>query len=144
MTGKVNGTDNQELSDGSHVDFSSKLVVILEPETGYEVGTITGQTPVYTDEGNGATTDDMACTITNVQENKTTTPVWTQIPTYTLTLSATEIDNEGAHGTIFENVTRKGLTGYTQSDVSGSTRPSAAIPTWRSWPWPKTATFPAQ
>ena len=120
VKGTVNGSDAQTLSSGSHVDFGSALTVTLAPATGYEVGSITGQNPVYTDDGHGTTTDNKTYTISDVQADQNINAVWASIPTYSLTLSAETIDAGGAHGSISANVTRKGMDDYAQSNVTNS------------------------
>ena len=86
VTGTVNGVEVTELPSGSYVDFGSDFTVTLKPDVGYEVGAMIGLDPAYTDT-TGQTTDDKACTISNVQTDQTITPVWMSAPTSEISYS---------------------------------------------------------
>ncbi|MDO4517123.1 MAG: S-layer homology domain-containing protein, partial [Bacillota bacterium] len=115
VKGTVNGTANTPVDNGGYVDLGTELTVTLKPSTGYEVGNLgTDITAAYTD-GNGTTTDDKTYTISNVQTNQTIVPVWTEIPTVTVSHSVVDkngTDASGLDGTLTMSVTRKGMSDY--------------------------------
>lgn len=111
VKGTKDGTSTT-INSGNYVDFGTGLTVTLKPSTGYEVGTITGQSPVYTDE---AHSDEKSYTISDVQADQTITPVWTEIPQYAVTYSVVDTNGiapGGTNGTLSASVTRKGLEAY--------------------------------
>ena len=123
VKGTVNGKANTTLETGDYVDFGTDLTVTLKPAKGYEVGTMEGVSPVYTD-GDGATTDNKSYTITNVQGNQTIKPAWLAIPTTTVNWSV--IDKTpgtagGTDGTLKATVTRKGMDSYKVTDSTAGT-----------------------
>ncbi len=114
VKGTVNGTEATVLN-GNYVDFYTDLTVTLKPNTGYEVGTMDGVSPVYT----GTTTDNKSYTISDVQSNQTITPVWSAIPTTTVNWSVidkTPNTDGGTDGTLKATVTRKGMSNYAVTD----------------------------
>lgn len=98
----------QTLSANSYVDFGTSLTVTLKPSTGYEVGSIAGQSPVYTD---AAHSDEKSYTISNVQADQTITADWAALPQYSVTYSVVDTGS-GANGTLTASVNRKGLEAY--------------------------------
>ena len=98
-------------SGSSYLDFGSDLTVTLSPDTGCEVDSSIDA--VYTD-GTGSTTDDKTFTITDVQTNQTIVPVWTEIPTVTVSHSVVDKSGNGTglDGTLTMSVTRKNMKAY--------------------------------
>ena len=114
VKGTVNGTADTVLTNGAHVDFGTSLTVTLAPDKGYEVGTMEGVTPVYTDR-TGETTDNKSYTISDVQIDQAITPIWSAIPTTTVNWSVidkTPDTDGGTDGTLKATVTRKGMSSY--------------------------------
>jgi len=123
VKGTVNGMANTTLTSGAHVDFGTDLTVTLAPDTSYEVGTMEGVSPVYTD-GTGTTTDNKSYTINNVQNDQTITPVWSAIPTTTVNWSVIDKTPDtagGTDGTLKATVTRKGMDSYKETDSTAGT-----------------------
>lgn len=122
----VKGTaDNKEklLTTDNYVDFGTSLKVTLTPDTGYEVGSMDGVSPAYTD-GTGTTTDNKSYTISDVQNDQTITPVWSAIPTTTVNWSVidkTPDTDGGTDGTLKATVTRKGMSAYAVTDSKDGT-----------------------
>ena len=111
----------QTLSESSYVDPGTDLTVTLSPAKGYEVGTITGYSPAFTD-GTGDTTDDKTYTISDVQANQTITAVWSAIPQYSVTYSVVDTNDSaagGINGTLAAAVSRKGLDTYKDDSFTG-------------------------
>lgn len=122
VKGTVDGT-KKTLTTGNYVDFGTSLTVTLAPDKGYEVGTMDGVSPVYTD-GNGTTTDNKSYTISGVDENQTITPVWSEIPTTTVNWSVIDKapnTDGGTDGTLKATVTRKGMSNYAVPDSTAGT-----------------------
>lgn len=122
VKGTVDGT-KKTLTTGNYVDFGTSLTVTLAPDKGYEVGTMDGVSPVYTD-GNGTTTDNKSYTISGVDENQTITPVWSEIPTTTVNWSVIDKapnTDGGTDGTLTATVTRKGMSNYAVPDSTTGT-----------------------
>ena len=120
IKGTKNGTSDQAITTGSYVDFNTDLTVTLIPNTGYEVGSCKANEIALSGATAAENPDGKTYSITGVQTGQTIEAEWASIPTYTLTLLAETIDDGGAHGTISANVTRNGLSDYTQSDVTNS------------------------
>ncbi|WP_270580001.1 Ig-like domain-containing protein [Butyricicoccus sp. OF27-2pH9A] len=123
VKGTVDGTPETVLATNNYVDFGTSLTVTLTPDKGYEVGTMNGVTPAYTD-GTGNTTDNKSYAISNVQNDQTITPVWSAIPTTTVNWSVidkTPDTNGGTDGTLKATVTRKGMGAYAVTDSKDGT-----------------------
>ena len=123
VKGTVNGTANTTLKTDDHVDFGTSLTVTLVPDKGYEVGTMEGVSPVYTD-GTGTTTDNKSYTINNVQNDQTITPVWSAIPTTTVNWSVIDKAPDtagGTDGTLKATVTRKNMDSYAVTNSEDGT-----------------------
>ena len=121
-TVEVKGTE-KTLTTGNYVDFGTSLTVTLTPDKDYEVGSMDGVTPAYTD-GTGTTTDNKSYAISNVQNDQTITPVWSAIPTTTVNWSVidkTPDTNGGTDGTLKATVTRKGMSAYAVTDSKDGT-----------------------
>lgn len=122
VKGTVDGTE-KTLTTGNYVDFGTSLTVTLTPDTGYEVGSMNGVSPAYTD-GTGTTTDNKSYTISGVDKNQTIKPVWSAIPTTTVNWSVidkTPDTNGGTNGTLKATVTRKSMSAYAVTDSKGGT-----------------------
>ena len=125
VKGTVDGTPETVLATNNYVDFGTSLTVTLTPDKGYEVGTMNGVTPAYTD-GTGTTTDNKSYTISDVQNDQTITPVWSAIPTTTVNWSVidkTPDTNGGTDGTLKATVTRKGMSNYAVTNSEAGTFP---------------------
>lgn len=125
VKGTVDGTPETVLATNNYVDFGTSLTVTLTPDKGYEVGTMNGVTPAYTD-GTGNTTDNKSYAISNVQNDQTITPVWSAIPTTMVNWSVidkTPDTNGGTDGTLKATVTRKGMSNYAVTNSEDGTFP---------------------
>ena len=122
VKGTVDGTE-KTLTTGNYVDFGTSLTVTLTPDKGYEVGTMDGVSPVYTD-GTGTTTDNKSYTISGVDKNQTIKPAWSAIPTTTVNWSVidkTPDTDGGTDGTLKATVTRKDMSDYAVTDSKDGT-----------------------
>lgn len=122
VKGTVDGTE-KTLTTGNYVDFGTSLTVTLTPDKGYEVGSMDGVTPAYTD-GTSTITDNKSYAIRNVQNDPTITPVWSAIPTTTVNWSVidkTPDTNGGTDGTLKATVTRKGMSNYAVTNSEDGT-----------------------
>ena len=123
VKGTVDGTPETVLATNNYVDFGTSLTVTLAPDTGYEVGTMDGVSPVYTD-GTGTTTDNKSYTISGVDKNQTIKPVWSAIPATMVNWSVidkTPDTDGGTDGTLKATVTRKGMSAYAVTDSKDGT-----------------------
>ncbi|MGE9972551.1 S-layer homology domain-containing protein [Candidatus Pseudoscillospira sp. SGI.172] len=121
VTGTVNGETNATVNNGGYVDLGSNLAVTLSPAKGYEVSN--SISAAYTD-GTGNTTDDKTYTISDVQQDQTIEPVWTEIPTAVVSYSVVDkngTDAGGMDGTLTVTVTRKNMSGYAVTDDNDGT-----------------------
>ena len=121
VTGTVNGEANVTVNNGGYVDLGSDLTVTLRPAKGYEVSNSISS--AYTD-GTGNTTDDKTYTISNVQQDQTIEPVWTEIPTAVVSYSEVDkngTDDGGMDGTLTVTVTRKNMSDYAVTDDNNGT-----------------------
>lgn len=119
----MDGTPETVLATNNYVDFGTSLTVTLAPDTGYEVGTMDGVSPVYTD-GTGTTTDNKSYTISGVDKNQTIKPVWSAIPATMVNWSVidkTPDTDGGTDGTLKATVTRKGMSAYAVTDSKDGT-----------------------
>ncbi len=116
-------TDGAEktLTDGDYVDFDTDVLVTLSPDKGYVVADSIAAG--YTD-GTGETTDDKTYIISNVQGDRTITPVWTELNAHAITFSVVDTNGEeegGTNGTLSAVAERKGMDAYKQDAFTSGT-----------------------
>ena len=110
------------LQSGDHVEkYSGDITFTATPAVGYETDKWTLRGTVVAPENENATENDVTVYTVEGQitANVTIAVTAKAISEYTITLTAEEIDENGAHGEISASVTRKALDGYTGDLASG-------------------------
>ena len=115
---------NKELKTGQCVEkYSDDIVFTAKPNVvGYETAswTVDGRSDVSYQPVSG--NDDTTYTKKgNITSDVTVSVTGQAIPQHTLTMSMEDIDEDGAHGTLKADVTRKNLSGYTTELTNSGT-----------------------